>query len=382
MKLLIPLLLIPLWSFSQSGLEIIKTSNEKIKNLKNITYNIYDENAIEKVTADVTIERGYEFPVLEAKLKVSGIAMSNKGSEQISFTFNGQYFDFIDLKTHELTRLDSVSYNKLGSTGVMQYTLLALPPYCQKEPFGIILKQLTNVERLEDTTIYNIPCFTIKVTMEINSEAMGKQTLISNWYIDKENFLICGKKSKTNQQFLKIRSTDQDFAKEYFNLAAVSEVKKITGLEPISDGLLKVGSKAPGWTLLSSQNKLINLNDFKGKIVLLDFWGTWCVPCLRAMPEIQAIHDLFKNDPVEVIGVSVETEKSADPTGYMKRKGYTYTTLLDGKKITKDYKVAEFPSIYLIDKNGVIIHAEHGGNREDFKEDLIKRIKLAIGKSN
>ncbi len=380
MKLLILLLLIPFLTFSQTGLEIIKTSNERIKKMKTISYNIYDENSMEKVTADVTIQRGDDIPVLEAKVKVNGIVMGKDGSKQISFSFNGQSFDFIDLKTNQLTRLDSISYNKLGRTGLMQYTLLASAPYRQKEPFEVILKQLTKAERLEDTSIYKVPCFAIRVTMEVNSEAMGKQTLESTWYIDKEKFLICGKKSKTNQQFLKIRSINEEYSNEYFSLAAVSEVRKVTGLEPISDGLLKVGAKAPDWNLPSSQNKLLSLKDYKGKVVLLDFWGTWCVPCLKAMPDIQAIYDLFKNDPVEIIGVSVETENKADPIGYMKRKGYAYTTLLEGTKITKDYKVSEFPSIYLIDKEGIIVHAEHGGNRENFKEDMIERIQKELNK--
>lgn len=380
MKLLIFLLLIPFWTFGQSGLEIIMASNERIKNLKTISYNIYDENTIEKVTADVTIQRGEDIPVLEAKVKVNGIVMSNAGSKQISFSFNGQSFDFIDVKTSQMTRLDSISYNKLGRTGLMQYTLLALAPYRQKEPFEILLKQLTKAEKLQDTLIYNVPCFAIRITMEVNSEAMGKQTIESTWYIDKEKFLICGKKSKTNQQFLKIRSTNEEYTNDYFSLAAVSEVRKITGLEPIGEGLLKVGSKAPDWSLPSSENKALSLSDFKGKVILLDFWGTWCMPCLKAMPEIQGISDLFKNEQVVVMGVSVETEKNADPVGYMKRKGYTYTTLTDGARITKDYKVAEFPSIYLIDKDGIVIHAEHGGNRENFKEDMIDRIKKAINK--
>ncbi|MBN8674311.1 MAG: TlpA family protein disulfide reductase [Chitinophagales bacterium] len=380
MKLSIFLLLIPFWTFGQSGLEIIMASNERIKNLKTISYNIYDENTIEKVTADVTIQRGEDIPVLEAKVKVNGIVMSNAGSKQISFSFNGQSFDFIDVKTSQMTRLDSISYNKLGRTGLMQYTLLALAPYRQKEPFEILLKQLTKAEKLQDTLIYNVPCFAIRITMEVNSEAMGKQTIESTWYIDKEKFLICGKKSKTNQQFLKIRSTNEEYTNDYFSLAAVSEVRKITGLEPIGEGLLKVGSKAPDWSLPSSENKALSLSDFKGKVILLDFWGTWCMPCLKAMPEIQGISDLFKNEQVVVMGVSVETEKNADPVGYMKRKGYTYTTLTDGARITKDYKVAEFPSIYLIDKDGIVIHAEHGGNRENFKEDMIDRIKKAINK--
>ena len=83
---------------------------------------------------------------------------------------------------------------------------------------------------------------------------------------------------------------------------------------------------------------------------MLDFWGTWCVPCLKSMPAVQWIYDHFKNRDVEVIGVSVEMENAVDVPGYINRKGYTYPIALDGKTIAGDYKVTQYPTIYIIDE--------------------------------
>lgn len=378
MKLSMLLLLIPFIAKGQSGVDILKASADKISNLKNISYNVYTENAHEKITADVTIERGGAYSLYDGcRLKVKGIALSDHGSEQISFAYNGSSFDYMDIKTQELVKLENPDYKKIGRTGMIMYDQLIPAPYWQKIPFENILKQLTHAEVLNDTVIYNRPCNRIKVNMEVNSEAMGNLKLESVWYIDKETKLICGQQTKSGKLFIKIKAVDEVLKDNYFILA-VGGVKTITGLEPKNDGLLATGTKAPDWSLPSSKGKQISLKELKGKVVLLDFWGTWCIPCLKAMPDIQAIHEKFKGQPVEIIGVSVETESKTDPLGYVKRKGYTYTIVTDGHKITSDYKVVQFPTVYVIDKKGNIIHAEHSGNRQNFKEDIISRIRAAL----
>lgn len=378
MKQSMLLLLIPFIGSSQPSVDILKASAGKINSLKNISYNIYTENAHEKITADVTIERGGVYTLYDgSRFKVKGIALSDHGSEQISFAYNGTSFDYIDIKTQELVKLENPDYKKIGRTGMIVYDQLIPAPYWQKIPFENILKQLTHAEVLNDTVIYNISCNRIKVNMEVNNEAMGKIKLESVWFIDKETKLICGQQTRSGKTFIKVKAVNEALNENYFNIASAG-IKTITGLEPKNDGLLAIGTKAPDWTLPSSLGKQMSLHELKGKVVLLDFWGTWCVPCLRAMPDIQAIHSTFKDQPVEIIGVSVETESNADPLGYVKRKGYTYPIVTEGHKITRDYKVVQFPTVYIIDKNGIIIHAEHSGNRENFMGDLIKQIQAAL----
>ena len=372
-------ILFSLTTHAQTGLEILKKSADKIKGLKTIRYNIYSDGYFGKATADVSISRGNkELPIFEiAKLKIKGMAIDDNGSREINLSFNGNTFDFLDTKDNHIVMLDSPTYNKLGRTGVMQHSLLALAPYWQKDPFEMIFKQLTEAERVKDTSIYGAECFQVRILMEVKND-FGDQTLESYWFIDKKQWLICGTRSKTDEKFLKILTVDESFDENYYKLTTARDVKTITGKETIGDGLLRIGTKAPGWKLVSSNNKVVKLEDLKGKVLLLDFWGTWCVPCLKAMPDIQSIHEEFKGKLVEIIGISVESEKAADPIAYVRKKGYSYTFLLGGENITRQYKVSEFPSLYIIDKKGVIIHAEHSGGRENFREDIIKRIQSAL----
>lgn len=362
---------------AQTGNEILQACRDRIIKLRSISYNIYYENAYEKTTADVLIKKGNEFPIFEtAMIKLSGLSINDKGSKQVTFSYNGSSFDFIDPQSHETVTLDSPTYNKLSRTGMFQYTLLVHPSYWQKDPFDSF-KDITAAEKMEDTVIFTEPCYKISITREINSSLMGKQSFQSVWYIGKKDQLLHGISSGVTKYFLRITGIDQDITNNSFVLFS-SQPKKITGLEPISEGLLPVGNKAPLWTLASSRKDSISLSSLKGKVVLLDFWGTWCVPCIKAMPDIQSIYDHFKGKAVEVIGVSVEPEKAADPVDFMKKRNFTYPIIIDGVTITKPYKVVEFPTIYVIDKKGNIIHAEHGGNRENFKDDIISKIEKAL----
>jgi len=379
MKKLSVLLFIPVQLLSQSAADIIKSGAEKIRSLKNISYSIYRDDHHEKISAEVTIERGHSFTLFDGcKYKASGIVLSEEDSKQISLGFNGTSYDFTDPLTKQLVKLDSPTYSKIGRTGMMIYDIkVIISVYWSKSPFEAILKGLKSAERLKDTIIYNRPAQVISITWEVKSEQLGTQSLSSIYYLDKENGLLCGQRSRFDSWFIKIRSYNDELPQNHFDLTS-THIKKISGLEPLSEGLLAIGTKAPAWKLSTTTKKTLSLDELKGKVVLLDFWGTWCVPCLKAMPDIQAIHEKFKDQPVEVIGVSVETESKADPGAYVKRKGYTYTIVLDGHKITKDYKVVQFPTIYIIDKKGDLIHAEHSGNRDGFKEDIIKKIQSVL----
>ncbi len=370
-------LLISTISIAQDPVAILKAAADTITKIQSISYNNYLKSQYEQVTADVTIKRESNSGLFEGSaIKISGIAIGEEGSKQISFAYDGEYLDFFDLKTNQLTRIDNPTYPKLSRTGMMGYSMIALAPYWQEKPFVRILSQLKDAKLLEDTTIFDVECYKIQVYIESESPLSGKFVSSPVWYIGKKKKLINGFRSAYESHFLKIRSVNQELEKNFFSLSSTAP-KIISGLEPIGDGLLPVGIKAPLWTLPGKENE-ISLELLRGNVVLLDFWGTWCVPCIKAMPDIQAIHDHFKGKQVVIIGVSVETEKAADPIAFVKRKGFSYPIALNGHSITKAYQVNVFPSVYIIDQNGNIVHAEHSGGRENFKEDIILKIEKLL----
>jgi len=123
---------------------------------------------------------------------------------------------------------------------------------------------------------------------------------------------------------------------------------------------LTVGTEAPLWILQDRDGNSISLEDMNGNIVILDFWATWCAPCIAVMPQIQSVFEEYQNENVRVFGVNVW--ESADPMEFMDENGFTYGLLLDGDDVASAYKVSGIPTIYIIDQDGRIAFVEVGAN--------------------
>jgi len=131
-----------------------------------------------------------------------------------------------------------------------------------------------------------------------------------------------------------------------------------------------VGAMAPDFTLMDDKNMEHTLSSFKGKIVLIDFWATWCGPCKKELPNIIALHELYKDKGLVVIGVSVDKDKEAW-LKMLKEKNMTYLNLLDNKNVSKNsYQVTGIPHIILIGKDGRILAKNIRG--EEINLQIIK----------
>lgn len=114
------------------------------------------------------------------------------------------------------------------------------------------------------------------------------------------------------------------------------------------------GDLAPDWTLTDPTGKQHTLSEYRGKVVVMDFWATWCGPCLRAMPGLQELHEKYKDKDVVIFGINCW--ESGDPVAMMAREGYTYTLLLDGDPVAALYSVSGIPTFYVISPTGRVAH--------------------------
>jgi len=119
------------------------------------------------------------------------------------------------------------------------------------------------------------------------------------------------------------------------------------------------GSQAPDWSLKASDGTIVNLRDLRGKVVVLDFWATWCGPCRMGMPGMQKLHERFKGKPVEVFGANV-WERSPNPMAFIKQKGFTYRQLLNADAVAAAYGVSGIPVIFVIGPDGKILDIIRG----------------------
>lgn len=148
--------------------------------------------------------------------------------------------------------------------------------------------------------------------------------------------------------------------------------------QPAEPTLLPVGSPAPDFTLPSPTGKPVTLSGLKGKVVLIDFWATWCGPCLMAMPHIQALHKELGGKGLKVLSVNTSDTQPAMTKFLKTHKEYTTTMLFDGASpsvSSAKYKVSGIPTVYLIDKDGKIAASFVG-----YDPDGETAIKAALAK--
>ncbi len=134
---------------------------------------------------------------------------------------------------------------------------------------------------------------------------------------------------------------------------------------PKQPELLSAGESAPNWELSDLQGNKYSLSDYRGKIVIMDFWATWCGPCAAIMPDLQKLHEKYTGRGVVVFGISIW--ESGDPAAFMKKKGYTYQIFVNGDKIAEDYRISGIPTLYVIGVDGKILYSELGASIDTYK---------------
>jgi peroxiredoxin len=133
---------------------------------------------------------------------------------------------------------------------------------------------------------------------------------------------------------------------------------------------IDVDSKAPDFSLKTVSGDSLKLSQFRGKFVMLDFWGTWCAPCRREIPNLIKVYNKFSRDELIVVGLA--KDKAASLAAYIKEKKIPYPNALVSEKIIKEYGVSAFPTTFLIGPEGIIIAKNLRG------EDLAEKIKEKV----
>ncbi len=124
----------------------------------------------------------------------------------------------------------------------------------------------------------------------------------------------------------------------------------------------RVGDVAPVFTLPALDGKPIALSDYRGRLVILDFWASWCVPCRLSMPSLAAMAEELGEDVV-LVGVSLDRSE-VDARSYVDTRDYTnlialYGSLSAARAVADDYGVRGIPRTFVIDREGVVRFAGH-----------------------
>ena len=149
-------------------------------------------------------------------------------------------------------------------------------------------------------------------------------------------------------------------------------------LSGMSSPPLRVGGPAPSFELETLKGGIFNSSELKNKAVILNFWATWCVPCIKEMPELNKAYASFKDNDVEIIAVNfAETKSKVDE--FVKKHPINFPVLLDKYGNTsQDYRVRTLPVTYFISPEGIIMDIVFGGITEKLIETKLKQLDQAI----
>lgn len=135
----------------------------------------------------------------------------------------------------------------------------------------------------------------------------------------------------------------------------------------------KVGQAAPDFTLKNLNGESVSLSNYKGKVVLLDFWATWCGPCRMSTPALVRLNEKFKDRGLTVLGISMDENIDNVKPFVTEEKVQHNILYAEGSNVAYSYQIEAIPTLYLIDKQGVI-RQQYSGYSSQTEQTLEKDI--------
>ena len=134
-------------------------------------------------------------------------------------------------------------------------------------------------------------------------------------------------------------------------------------------------AKAPDFNLKDQYRVVHSLENYKGKVIFLNFWATWCPPCKKEMPDVESIYKEYGENKKDVIILGINSEKENEVKKFLKDKGYTFPTLIDeNSEVMRKYFIQAFPTSFVIDKEGNVYGYVMGGLTKEQIKQVIEEV--------
>jgi len=162
------------------------------------------------------------------------------------------------------------------------------------------------------------------------------------------------------------------FAIQWWCQAAVSQALSMMNEEITAiaqRGSVKVGDVAPNFQLRDLAGNMVTLTQLRGKIVLLNFWATWCGPCRVEMPAMEQLYKTFPRQEFEILAVSTDPQGAAVTRPFQQEMGFTFPILHDSEyRVGLSYGARSLPMTFMVDRQGVVRQKIFGARDWDSPE--------------
>lgn len=148
-----------------------------------------------------------------------------------------------------------------------------------------------------------------------------------------------------------------------------AEVPAANGTAVAERGVVKVGDVAPNFQLRDLAGQMVTLSQLRGKIVLLNFWATWCGPCRVEMPAMEQLYRTFPRKEFEILAVSTDPQGAVVTRPFQQEMGFTFPILHDSEyRVGLTYGARTLPMTFMVDRQGVIRQKIFGARDWDSPE--------------
>lgn len=361
--------------------KVLRAAAEALRAVPSVSYEAQYQGAGAFATRTATVigkASLAKLPVgnpLVAKLRAEGTFYGTGTDEAVAFhtAFDGRMIRKLRTQTKVLLEkevdTDPNGRNLGGVTSLFgggAYQMMMFE-YVSDKPMAEQL-EATVAEYEGRTVIAGVLCHVVYVEVGSPNGRVRKE----RWFISiKDNLprqfesIVVDNKGRAGAYVLTLSNvrTNPPLSESAFTIKPPEGYKVSPYEPPKRPTLLAIGDFAPDWKLADAAGKMHALADYRDKLVVLDFWATWCGPCVQVMPNLQRLHEKFRARGVEVIGINAWEESNS--AAYMKEKGYTYELLLKGETVAEAYRASTLPTIYLIGVDGKIVYRGGAINSEN-----------------
>lgn len=165
------------------------------------------------------------------------------------------------------------------------------------------------------------------------------------------------------------------FKKWAVRIIPLAVVGMLLSTQPAA-AILQKGEKAPQIKLVTTSGQPITLANYRGYVLVMDFFATWCIPCKESIPHLNSLNQKYGKQGLQILGVSVDEGNDREVKEFINARRISYPVAVAGDEMQADYGLRSIPTIYVINKRGMVAEKFQGYSDQTAKllEDTIKRL--------